>query len=389
LRKYRLLILFKALLYAGVSSLFLPLIWYVSAWREGGDDFLNMVLAENFGRFFHIGNSAINYELGHENGVWYNALTLVAGFIPWTILLFFSLFGIKWSRPRGSFTSMLQRLWQRIRSMEKLKLFSLVALVCILFFYSIPSSKRSVYLMPAYPFIALFMVEYILHIVTYRTKVTRIFAGFLAGVTSVVLIVAGLILTGLIDPAAIAGRFTHSASTLSMVETVTRTFASPDCPTVLILLVMLLALATTFFQMRKKINLKMLYASIFLVFTINLLIDGVVMRGIHNATSARPFAEHITKEYPLDKTNTYVMNNLKEYANLYGLNFYMKNSFHNFEKEQPVTGYFLIGKKDAEKAISRYGNQYTFTCLMESSQEVADIRQKILLFRFTANQFDQ
>ena len=77
-------------------------------------------------------------------------MTLAAGFIPWTIFFFFSLFGLKLSKPEQPIKEILKNTWKRIRSMEKVRLFSLVALVGILFFYSIPSSKRSVYLMPAF-----------------------------------------------------------------------------------------------------------------------------------------------------------------------------------------------------------------------------------------------
>ena len=143
-----------------------------------GDEFLNVVLAENFARFLHLNTPEISYDLGHENGVWYNFMTLAAGFIPWTIFFFFSLFGLKLSKPEQPIKEILKNTWKRIRSMEKVRLFSLVALIGILFFYSIPSSKRSVYLMPAYPFIALFLAQYALYITEYRTKVTRVFAAF-------------------------------------------------------------------------------------------------------------------------------------------------------------------------------------------------------------------
>ena len=122
------------------------------------------MLAENFGRFFHLSTPDIHYNLGHENGVWYNFMTLAAGFVPWTIFFFFSLFGLKLHKPEKSVKEILASTWNNIRSMEKEKLFSLVALVCIIFFYSIPSSKRSVYLMPAYPFIAIFLAQYTLYI---------------------------------------------------------------------------------------------------------------------------------------------------------------------------------------------------------------------------------
>ena len=90
--------------------------------------------------------------------------------------------------------------------MEKEKLFSLVALVCIIFFYSIPSSKRSVYLMPAYPFIAIFLAQYTLYITEYRTKVTRVFAAFMASITAVVMIAVALTMAGAIDPVKIASQ---------------------------------------------------------------------------------------------------------------------------------------------------------------------------------------
>ena len=94
LQRYNTQTIFKALLYVAVSSTFMPLLWYIAAWRQGGEDFLNVVLAENFGRFFHIDLPNVTYELGHEKGFGYNLLTLLSGFIPWSVLILFSLFGL-------------------------------------------------------------------------------------------------------------------------------------------------------------------------------------------------------------------------------------------------------------------------------------------------------
>ena len=254
-------------------------------------------------------------------------MTLAAGFVPWTIFFFFSLFGLKLHKPEKSVKEILTNTWNNIRSMEKEKLFSLVALVCIIFFYSIPSSKRSVYLMPAYPFIAIFLAQYTLYITEYRTKVTRVFAAFMASITAVVMIAVALTMAGAIDPVKIASQYTSHQSTLEMVELVSNMFAYPCGLTISILIVLLAILATVYYQMFKKINIKILYATIALAFAINLLIDGVVMRGIRQGSSARPFAKQVQKEYPLDDMNMYVMNDLKTYANLYGLNFYLGNKF--------------------------------------------------------------
>lgn len=382
LRKYNWLTIFKALLYAGISSLFLPLLWYVAAWKQGGDEFLNVVLAENFGRFFHLSTPAINYDLGHENGVWYNFVTLAAGFIPWTIFFFFTLFGLKLHRPAHSVRRILSDARARILEMDKVRLFSLVALVCILFFYSIPSSKRSVYLMPAYPFIALFLAQYAIYITEYRTKVTRVFAAFLASVVVVVWIASFLTIVGLIDPMAMVGNYTARPSTLQTVGMVTAALRTPDFLTVALMLVVLIALVTLCYQLFKKINIKILYATIALTFCVNLLIDGVIMRGVREGSSSRPFAERILREYPLKEDNVYVMNNLKEYRNLYGLNFYMGNKFRNFETDRPDSGYFLCGEKDMQRVKARYGEAYVFERLTATENPVAEVKQLIGLYSF-------
>lgn len=386
LRKYSLLVIFKSLVYTGISSMFLPLLWYLSAWKQGGEQFLNVVLAENFGRFFHLSTPEIHYELGHENGVWYNFMTLAAGFIPWTLFFFLSLFGLKLHKPAQSFKDLLKSSWAKIQSMEKEKLFSLVALVCIIFFYSIPSSKRSVYLMPAYPFIAIFLAQYALYITEYRTKVTRIFAAFLASVTAVVLIAAGLTMAGAIDPVSISAQYTQRQATLEMVGMVANMFASPGILTGLVLSIVLFILATVYYQMFKKINIKILYATIALTFAVNLLIDGVVMRGIRQGSSARPFAEQVVKEYPLDESNMYVMNDLKKYVNLYGLNFYLGNKFQNFGEQQPESGFLFCTVPDLDKIQKNYGDKYTFSLLTSTKNVIADVRQKIVLCSFSRNE---
>lgn len=383
LRKYSLLTIFKALLYAGVSSMFLPLLWYVSAYKQGGDDFLNVVLAENFGRFFHLSTPNIQYDLGHENGPWFNLVTLAAGFIPWTIFFFFSLFGLKYRKPEKSFKQILKDSWHGILSMEKEKLFSLVAVVCILFFYSIPLSKRSTYLMPAYPFIAVFLSQYALYITEYRTKVTRVFAAFLASVVAVVMIGIILTMAGIINPVVIAGQYTQNVEVIEAVSHVANMFTAPNGLTICILLILLLALSTVYYQMFKKINIKILYATIALTFCVNLLIDGVIMRGIRQGVSSRPFAEQVVKDFPLNDSNMYVMNNLKYYRNLYGLNFYMGNKFHNFETDQPEEGYLFISEKNVDTLIGNYGDTYAFELLTATPNVIGELSARIVLYSFS------
>ena len=384
LRKYSLLKIIKSIVYIGVASCFIPSLWYIEAWLQGGNDFFNVILAENFGRFLHLGGGNIQYDLGHENGAWYNFATLIAGFIPWTLLLLFSLFGLKIRKSNNPFKQWIKKVWTDISSMSKIKLFCLIASVCIVFFYSIPSSKRSVYLMPAYPFLALFIAQYFIYLAEYRTHIFRLFAGTLLAIVSVVVLIIVIQLTGIVDFNVLIAGFISKQSTLEQVEAVTNSL-SPGIAQIFIYLMLFTSAGALFYQLRKKINIKILYASIFVVFCINLFIDGVIMHEIRNETSARSFAEEIQKDYPLNKTNVYVMNNLRSYANLYGMNFYMRNCFHNFELEQPRTGYFLATEKDFPAIRQQYQGKYTFTTLCTSEKIISDVRNKIILSRFTRN----
>jgi 4-amino-4-deoxy-L-arabinose transferase-like glycosyltransferase len=382
LRKYGVAAAAKALFYAGVSSAFIPLVWYVAAWRQGGSEFISIALAENFGRFLHIENPLLSYELGHRNGLWYQPVMLLAGFLPWSLLVIFSAFGKKYDWG-GLFRSSFKNVREKVLGMEKPYLFSLIAALCILVFYSIPSSKRSVYVLPAYPFVALFIAEGMLRISFYRRQVTRVFAGFLGILAATLFILTGMMAAGF-DLASAAGPMIGSSARRD-IGLLYDWLSSPSIPTIIIYVAGIAALAALIYQMWRKNNIKTLYASIFLAFALNLFIDGVIMRSIRNGSSSRPFAERIMSRYPLNASNTYVMNNPREYRNLYGLNYYMQNSFRNFEKDLPGSGYFLISEGDAPKAIARYESRYRFI-LLDASGYIPELRQAAQLYEFAARE---
>lgn len=381
LRKYSGLTIFKSLLYVFVSSLFLPALWYAAAWRQGGERFLDLVWAENFGRFFRLPTPDIDYDLGHEKGAIYNLYTLLTGFIPWTLFFIFSLFGTKIIVPYLSVKAIAKKVWHGILSLEKPQLFSLTAIVCILFFYTLPSSKRSVYLLPAYPFIALFLAKYALYITEYRTRVTRVFAAFISAVSCLALLIVLLTATGLVHPVRMLEAYTQNVQVLAQADILANAWQHPSWLTVFIWLIVLAALCTVYYQMRKKINIKILYATIGLVFTLNLFIDGVIMKNLREGVSCKEFALRIKKEYEFRKGNVFVLNSLKVSPNFYGLNFYLGNIFENFEHKRPEQGYFITTDTMLPHLKDRY-ETYRFTPLTSTSTALNETDQKIVVMHF-------
>lgn len=104
-------------------SLVLPLCWYYAAYLQGGDEFLRLVKEENIDRL--LGKMA--YE-SHENPFWYNFLTLITGWLPYTLLFVFSLFVLPWKRFSKS------GFMQSVRRAEPMQVFVWLAFGLILFF---------------------------------------------------------------------------------------------------------------------------------------------------------------------------------------------------------------------------------------------------------------
>ncbi len=134
LRRRRFVPTFFKMLGLALAAMLIPAVWYYAAWKSGGEGFMDLVWEENIGRL----TGTMSYE-SHEQPFWYNFVTLVAGCLPWTVLCLIALSCLRKSLPR--------------RPLQPAGLLALVAAIVIVGFYCIPSSKRSVYLLPAYPFV--------------------------------------------------------------------------------------------------------------------------------------------------------------------------------------------------------------------------------------------
>lgn len=154
-------------------------VWYVLGFLERGEAFIEKVRYENFERF----TSSMADE-PHKHSAFYLLGMLAMGLLPWSLSLVCVLRPTLLSKVRSCHVRSCMLKAKGIRSwwqgLSPLYQFSWIVTVGIVAFFCIPSSKRSVYLLPAYPFIALLCEQGI------RQLEAR-YAGALCALTRVVM----------------------------------------------------------------------------------------------------------------------------------------------------------------------------------------------------------
>lgn len=150
-------------------------IWYVLGYLQRGDPFIEKIWYENVARF-----TSSMVDKPHQHSVWYLLGMLFLGLLPWSFLLFFGAIREKWW-PKDLVIS-VRRSWSKA---EPLFQYACVVAGCIVVFFCIPSSKRSVYLLPAYPFFAIVLYRILSHSCGERSFVATITSRIIFGVTVV------------------------------------------------------------------------------------------------------------------------------------------------------------------------------------------------------------
>lgn len=181
-----------------VLAAILPALWYWLAYKHGGERFLDKFWQENIARM-----SSTMEDKPHSHSIFYLLGTLYLGFIPWSLLLTIpGLLGLK------NFRAKLSNVHGTFREKSIYGFSAWVALVVIVLF-SIPDSKRSVYLLPAYPFIAV-LISRIISSESYQISrafiyVTRIWYTVLAfaGIVVGIIVVAGKELVAMLREASL------------------------------------------------------------------------------------------------------------------------------------------------------------------------------------------
>ena len=343
-------------------SLIIPFCWYYAAYLQGGDEFLRLVKEENIDRF--MGKMA--YE-SHENPAWYNLLTLVMGWAPYTLLLLFSLFILPWKK--FSKTQFLENA----KKATPLQVFTWLAFLLVLFFYCIPKSKRSVYLLPCYPFMAYLIAEYIVWMMKEKMGALKVYAGVIASL-AVILVVATLVIrAGCIPDTIFHGK--HAADNIAMLHAIgeSHSFLFNVCKVFL-----LIGAYYIFKALKKKETSQMMRYTLVMVIALFITLDSTLQPAVLNTKADKHLAPVIEKKFDTSKLYSYMS---VEMMHFFSLNFYLGDKIQQFDKVLPQDGVLMIPEGDMPDFKEKFGKDYTLQKVWEVKRLV-ECRHPVGFYRF-------
>lgn len=387
----------------GILSCVLPAIWYVAAWHEGGRHFLDLVYEENIGRM----SGTMSYD-SHVHPFTYNFLTLIIGWMPWALLLLMSLLAKPWKEtgkkadddirkdssgwPKGV-KERLARLRVRVMLVPPVKLFTWLGFLLVLLFYCLPSSKRSVYLLPCYPFMAIIIAEYIGWIWrTRRLGVSRAFVGVMAFVA--VALTASLLAVrlGLVPDTVFHGK--HAAQNLAMLH------ALRDTPldvlrVVVIALPLLVSVDCLHLSLARKNrnNEKVfIYSLLAPVVALFIALEGFYQPIVLNTKSLKPMAAYIAQTFKGEPLYQYINSPMFHF---FGADFYLNDSLKQFDTQRrvavggktvtrvvtPKYGVLVIPESDFADFAKRH-RDYQFTHVKTLDRHYSEVRNDVGFYRF-------
>lgn len=340
--------------------------WYAAAYLTEGDRFLEKVYYENVSRF-----SGTMEDRPHAHSIFYLYGTLLLGFMPWTLI---GLLSLHW--PRRIWDS-LKTYWGSAKPIEQ---FSAIAALAIVIFFSIPSSKRGEYLMPAYPFISLFLARIISSLDESRTKWAWRIQYLLSVSALLIFTTLLLVFSGAVDLRAVLQK-DRLHSDLEWFLSVFNDFSvGLNLGTVMILCPIIVATWFLFSRnIERRRGTKPLDASLLSAFlvlvSIYLSLNSYVFPKLANALSPREFSEVAS---PIIQKEERVYSYLDEF---YGVSFYTKKRFYSLDPKAPPRGVVVLFERNLPKLQEILSAGQTIEILASSKGSITKPNDHVVLVR--------
>ena len=382
LRKEPFLRTFLRFVCYGLASLLVPALWYIAAYYRGGDAFLSLMIEENFGRFA----GKMSYE-SHVHPFTYNFMTLITGWLPFSLLVVMSAFvAIKKQHFQQITTSMkafslgkhAQKALHWCRYGDPIHVFSFLSFAVILVFYCIPSSKRSTYLLPCYPFMAYFLAQYVVWLFQHHRTVLRCYTFVLTAV-SAILTLAFLAIRMQYTPLfLLKGKHKEEMlQTLSLLQNTSLNVVE------WFLVFLPLAIALVWFVFYRKIDskntLKHYMVVLFVpVFSLFYALEGVYLPTLLTRQNDKDLAQYISIKFKNEPIYSYLQTSMLHF---FCTNFYLNDNIKQFEKEFPTHGILMIAQKEATAFKQRHP-QYVFTLKSVTTRKRTENKDFIQFYSF-------
>ena len=374
---------FKAL---GISMMYvllsciLPFLWYYSAYMERGKSFLYLVYEENVLRFM----GKMVYS-SHEEPAIYNVATLLLGFLPYTLLVVMSFFVLNIKKVSNIKGFGLTGIWNKIKGMTDMDLICFLSSVLIFIFYCIPKSKRSVYLLPVYPFLAYFLAKYIMWLCCNHKRILILYGYILSFIALLLPALFFMIKIGSVPHNVFRGK--HAAENISYLVSLETT--SMGVSVLFAIGVVLFGVCLFIRWSRRDCGWHCILSLVGIVFSINIMLDGVVLPRVFEVKSDFHMANEISRIVPEDNIIWDYRGSWypgeRNRIHQFSLNFYLEDRVVPLDLNRPKSGYMIMGDEDETVFMKRYA-EYRLFKIKRFSHRSCDDKRNLTLYKFVANQ---
>lgn len=379
---------YKLFLSAALAAV-LPVLWYWAAYRQGGDQFMALVMDENVGRF--LGKMK---AVTHANPWHYNFLMLIAGWLPWTLPLLLSLFVLPWRKFANSFikgestgkVTLKSRIMAAMRKADAVQVFTWLSFLLILFFYCIPKSKRGVYLLPCYPFMAVLIVEYMAWLVKRSLFPIRFYIGFLSIVGFILTVALVILRAGLVPDSIFHGK--HAWENIQMLHALSD--GSMSLGDILMALMPLLAACLGLMTLMRRrscfVTSHPVFASTVMTLLVFMAFDGYYKPTVVGCQSLRPVAMQVEQAAKGEPVFALTTINKREVGDdvlrLYGIDFYLGDNVRQLDVDRPRKGVVVVPAQCKSLLSEPFAKQYSFKEIMRTEHRASCFKDTIYVYRF-------
>ena len=253
-------------------------------------------------------------------------------------------------------------------------------IIAIFVFYCIPKSKRSVYLLPIYPFMAVLIAQYLEALMQKGAKVFKISAYIFASLCLLLTVVFFAVRCQMI-PDSIWGNGRHAAENIAFMQALESTSFSIS-KWLIIVLPVVAAICTLRLVIKKSGTGSLLYGIIGCVLCLFVALDGVYQPTILAVKSDKHLAEDIRKHVPEGVVYSYTDRMIRFYCT----NYYMNNQMRNFTLENPQEGYVILSANAQEEFLKNYNAKYQLEEVFHTDYRSCDLRNTVIMYKFNEKQ---